>query len=278
MLATRRRRGQALIETTMVSGFLVILVLGIIGLGSILQASVKLQSAAREGARVATMGGTNLDVRDAVLKNLTRSGNVADVRGPVAIGINPAEESARVFNTDVTVEVWWRYPIPVALFNLLVKERELYAWKTMIVTVGDPGTNDDDGTGGTGGSSACNALVNDGADIPEVAQTGTPPTMTGGSVTDGTYVLTSRKDWQGSCGCTTRQKITVSGGKIQLVTRTDSKPDQHMSATATFASNKLSLAVDCPTAAKQEHTYTATATELQIFSASDQALSVYTKK
>ncbi len=143
---------------------------------------------------------------------------------------------------------------------------------------GGTGGSSTGGTGGTGGSSACNALVNDGADIPEVAQTGTPPTMTGGSVTDGTYVLTSRKDWQGSCGCTTRQKITVSGGKIQLVTRTDSKPDQHMSATATFASNKLSLAVDCPTAAKQEHTYTATATELQIFSASDQALSVYTKK
>ncbi|MCC6664477.1 MAG: hypothetical protein IT375_12065 [Polyangiaceae bacterium] len=145
-------------------------------------------------------------------------------------------------------------------------------------STGGSGGSSTGGTGGTGGSSACNALVNDGADIPESAQTGTPPTMTGGSVTDGTYVLTSRKDWQGSCGCTTRQKILVSGGKIQLVTRTDSKPDQHMSATATFASNKLSLAVDCPTAAKQEHTYTATATELQIFSASDQALSVYTKK
>ena len=145
-------------------------------------------------------------------------------------------------------------------------------------STGGTGGSSTGGTGGTGGSSACNALVNDGADIPESAQTGTPPTMTGGSVTDGTYVLTSRKDWQGSCGCTTRQKILVSGGKIQLVTRTDSKPDQHMSATATFASNKLSLAVDCPTAAKQEHTYTATATELQIFSASDQALSVYTKK
>ena len=145
-------------------------------------------------------------------------------------------------------------------------------------STGGTGGSSTGGTGGTGGSSACNALVNDGADIPETAQTGTPPAMTGGSVTDGTYVLTSRKDWQGSCGCTTRQKILVSGGKIQLVTRTDSKPDQHMSATATFASNKLSLAVDCPTAAKQEHTYTATATELQIFSASDQALSVYTKK
>jgi hypothetical protein len=37
----------------------------------------------------------------------------------------------------VTVEIWWRYPIPVALFNLLVKERELYARKRMVVTVGN---------------------------------------------------------------------------------------------------------------------------------------------
>ncbi|MBI3200357.1 MAG: hypothetical protein HYZ29_02370, partial [Myxococcales bacterium] len=145
-------------------------------------------------------------------------------------------------------------------------------------STGGTGGSSTGGSGGTGGSSACNTLVNDGGDIPEVAQTGTPPTMTGGSIADGTWVLTGRKDWQGSCNCTSRQKLTVAAGAMQLVRRTDSKPDQHMSATATLAGNKLTLAVSCPATVKQDLTYTATATELQVYDASDHSLNIYTKK
>lgn len=131
-----RRHGQAAIETTVVAAFLIILLLGVIGFGTILQASIRLETAAREGARVATTGGTNDDIRLEVLRNLSRTGELNDVPGSVALGISPVEQTARVFNSEVTVEIWWRYPIPVALFNLLVKERELYARKRMVVTVG----------------------------------------------------------------------------------------------------------------------------------------------
>lgn len=134
------------------------------------------------------------------------------------------------------------------------------------------------GSGGTSGASDCNALVNDGADIPETAQTGALPTLTGGSVADGTYVLTTRQDWEGSCGCTSRQKLMISGSKVELVARTDSGPDQHISATATLTGNQLSLAVDCPGVTSQQFTYSATATELQIFDAEDQSLDIYTKQ
>lgn len=131
-----RRSGQAFVETTVVSMFLVILLLGVIGFGTILQASIRLETAAREGARIATSGGTNDDVRREILHNLSRTGSESDVPGAVAIGISPNNLADRVFNQEVSIEVWWRYPVPVALFNLLVKERELYARKRMVVTVG----------------------------------------------------------------------------------------------------------------------------------------------
>ncbi len=132
-----RRTGQAAIETTVVAGFLIILLLGVIGFGTILQASIRLETAAREGARVATTGGSNDDIRLEILRNLSRTGELTDVPGAVAIGINPVDAAARVFNSEVSVEIWWRYPIPVALFNLLVRERELYARKRMVMTVGN---------------------------------------------------------------------------------------------------------------------------------------------
>ena len=132
-----RKNGQAAIETTVVAFFLLILLLGVIGFGQILQASVRLETAAREGARVATNGGDNDQIRQEILRNLSKTGDVNDVPGAVAIGLDPDDIGQRVFNSEVTVEVWWRYPIPVALFNLLVKERELYARKRMVVTIGN---------------------------------------------------------------------------------------------------------------------------------------------
>ena len=88
--------------------------------------------------------------------------------------------------------------------------------------------------GSGGATTACNTLSNDGGDIPEKAETGTAPAMTGGTVADGTYVLTSRSDWMGSCGCTTRQKLQITGDTVQGVTRTDTKADTHFTAKATF--------------------------------------------
>ncbi|MCC7495636.1 MAG: pilus assembly protein [Fimbriimonadaceae bacterium] len=134
MRAARRRRGQAVLETTVVAMFLVILVLGIIGLGTILSASIRLETAAREGARIATEGGDNTNICNKVLLNLGRNNDVNQVPGTVAISIYPNDITQRTFNSQVKVEVWWKYPIPVAMFNILVKERMLYARKVMVVT------------------------------------------------------------------------------------------------------------------------------------------------
>lgn len=131
-----RRRGQAMVETAVIAMFLVILLLGIIGFGNIMQASIRNETTCREGARVATTGGSNDDIRNAILTDLSKVGDPTKVEGEVAIAITPMDPAARTFNSNVTVEVWWNYPVPIPLFSLIVKQRMLYARKTMVVTVG----------------------------------------------------------------------------------------------------------------------------------------------
>lgn len=131
-----RRRGQALLETGLVLLFLSTLLLGVIGFGQLITASSTLETAARDGCREASAGHSNQAIRDAVLKAMSPQGDPTKVRGEVAIAINPDTEGLRTFKTEVTVEVWWRYPISVPLFNLIVRDRLLYAKKTMLVTAG----------------------------------------------------------------------------------------------------------------------------------------------
>lgn len=132
----RRDRGQALIETSMVVIFLCFLLLGVIGFGTLIAASANIETAARDGARAASSGLGNSAIREAVLKTLSPTGVPTEVRGQVAIAINPSTEGLRTFKTPVTVEVWWQYNVPVPVFGLITRDRVLYARKTMLVTAG----------------------------------------------------------------------------------------------------------------------------------------------
>lgn len=131
-----RRRGQALLETSLVVIFLCFLLLGVIGFGTLIAASANIETAARDGARAASAGLGNDAIREAVLKTLSPTGQTNDVRGEVAIAINPATEGTRTFRTPVTVEVWWQYNVPVPVFGIITRDRVLYARKTMLVTAG----------------------------------------------------------------------------------------------------------------------------------------------
>lgn len=130
-----RQRAQGLVETTIVALFMSILLLGILGFGRILSASVRLEAAAREGARQAGWGASNAEIQARALKTLSQTGDAAHIPGSYWMKIEPLSESARPFNTPVKVEIWWNYPVPVPLFNLFVRQRLLYANNTQVVTV-----------------------------------------------------------------------------------------------------------------------------------------------
>ncbi len=131
----RRQRGQGLVETTIVILFMSTLLLGIIGFGTILSASIRLEAAAREGARQGGWGANNADIQAKALRTLSKTGNATDIPGSYWMKITPTTETSRTFNTTVKVEMWWNYPVPVPLFSLFVRNRLLYANNTQVVTV-----------------------------------------------------------------------------------------------------------------------------------------------
>ncbi len=89
--------------------------------------------------------------------------------------------------------------------------------------------------GGSGGGSplggGCGTLTNDAPGVAETAGSGTIPTMTGGTIVDGTYFITERLDYSGgTCGCTNKTVAIISGGgtMLQAVSRTDTAADQNL--------------------------------------------------
>lgn len=99
---------------------------------------------------------------------------------------------------------------------------------------------------GNDASGACNTLVNEGPGIPEEEVSGTPPTMTGGTLPDGTYILTKREDYDGSCNCSQRRKLVVVGNRMDIVTQEDENaPEVRATATLSFAGNEVTMTFTC---------------------------------
>lgn len=80
--------------------------------------------------------------------------------------------------------------------------------------------------------AGCNALTHLGAVITPTANAAAPPAMNGGTLLDGTYVLTAVIDYNTSSpsGGTHRQTQTQTGAVTQLIT-TNSSGTQHLTGT-----------------------------------------------
>jgi hypothetical protein len=112
------------------------------------------------------------------------------------------------------------------------------------------------GTSGAGGAAACNALVDDAPGIPEQQVSGTPPAMTGGTIPDGTYVMSERLDYAGTCNCITHNKLVISGNAITSITRTEPDPARRLSGTVSTTGNMISINITCPAVMSLQAQYT----------------------
>lgn len=97
----RRRRGQALVEFALVLPLLLALLVGIVDVSFVYNHQLLLTNAAREGARLGTMGHTADQVREDVLAYLTASGYVPlPADGDVAVTFT-AEQIQVAVQSDV---------------------------------------------------------------------------------------------------------------------------------------------------------------------------------
>lgn len=134
----RGQRGQGLIETAFCAVFLVLLLIGMLGMGRMYTASIRLASAAREGARAGAMGADNNGIQSAALKTLSNTGEAAGIPGTYWMQITPSDPNVRVFNTQLQVDIYWQYPIAVPMFNLVLTNKLLHAMNIQSVTAGIP--------------------------------------------------------------------------------------------------------------------------------------------
>ncbi|EEG78399.1 TadE/TadG family type IV pilus assembly protein [Dethiobacter alkaliphilus] len=91
----KKSEGQALVEFALVLLPLMLIILGIAEFGWLFNGHITLTSSAREGARVAAVGGTDLQVETAVLNHV----------GGSAVSVNSGDVKVLPGSDDVTVQV-----------------------------------------------------------------------------------------------------------------------------------------------------------------------------
>lgn len=100
-------QGQALVEMALVLPLFLLLLFGVIEMGRVGYAYISVINAAREGGRVATIGGTDLEIKNSIKNAATALDSMN-----LTIIVNPHEDN-RQSGQEVTVDV--TYPVQLVI-------------------------------------------------------------------------------------------------------------------------------------------------------------------
>jgi beta-galactosidase len=157
--------------------------------------------------------------------------------------------------------------------------RDAVTWT--LIEPRDGGASDGGLPPGEGGgatlSGACTMIANLGPAVTLPSPAGPAPAMTGGALTDGTYVLTdvlNATSGMGSARIT--MKIGGGGTTFELVQRAATMPETTAAGNLVRDGNLMVQTLNCPGPATLVLAYTATPTSLQTLSAQG-VLTTYTK-
>jgi len=121
-----REHGQALVEMALVLPLFFLLLFGVIEMGRVGYSYITVSNAAREGGRVATLGGTNSDIETAIENAATALDSIS-----LTIIITPLENDPQAIKVDVTYPVQLVIPIisnvitnPVIVGSSIVMRKE----------------------------------------------------------------------------------------------------------------------------------------------------------
>jgi len=113
-------------------------------------------------------------------------------------------------------------------------------------------------------TGACNTLAQLGSHVSRTVDAGAVPTMTGGTIQDGVYVLTAIVQYNNdNTAYTLKQTSQVAGNVDTWVSSINTAADVHYTATFATATNQLTLSLCCPSVATIAVAYTVTATGFQ---------------
>lgn len=152
---------------------------------------------------------------------------------------------------------------------------------------GTPGTDTGTPPGDTATTGdvagACNTVVNVGSPVSKTSDPGPVPAFTGGTILDGTYVLTAVIDYNGHSGSTvsTETLILSAGGTHLEETATEVSSgvskEQRNTATLSASGSALTIGVTCPATVSLPAKFTATATDFRFLVDDPNEVHVFTK-
>lgn len=155
----------------------------------------------------------------------------------------------------------------------------------------DSASTDDTATATDSGSPAdadpadasfnpCAPVPNVGATISKVTHAGAAPTMTGGTIADGTYVLTAFDLYGGATGTSThKMTLVLKGGDAVHVDSKDGAADKITYVKYTTSGSSFTMSTSCGGSGSVTVGYTATATTFMMNSPGmTNEVLTYTKK
>jgi hypothetical protein len=118
-----------------------------------------------------------------------------------------------------------------------------------------------------GPAAPCNDVVHDGSTLTVALASNSPPPPTGGTISEGNYVLTAARLFNvpGTVDITRQLggSLEIRGDVIEAVTQVDGKLERS-TFKYTVASTMLSMAKTCATSSTETHGFIATPTQLQL--------------
>jgi Flp pilus assembly protein TadG len=118
MNSIKNQKGQSLVEFAIILPIILLLLMGIVEFGMMLNSYLTIQNVTREGARLGIVGGSDVEIKTLIT---TISPNLTPA--DLTVNITPSEASRNSGDT-LTVSVTYNYhmtvPIISALFNNLM--------------------------------------------------------------------------------------------------------------------------------------------------------------
>jgi hypothetical protein len=110
---------------------------------------------------------------------------------------------------------------------------------------------------------ACNTFANVSPVVTRTVEQGDAPTMTGGPIVDGTYIVTSIVQYNGDMTPYSLAETSVIAGNVDAwVASTNGGPAMRYTTTFTTTNNQMAFEFCCPTVGALTILYTTTATTL----------------
>jgi Flp pilus assembly protein TadG len=124
MKSLRNEKGQSLIEFAILLPLLLLLLMGILEFGLMLNAYLSINNSAREGARLGIVDGSNLEISE-LITNLSPTLNTENL----IVNIIPLEGSRKSGDT-LTVEVIYNYQVIIPIISNILNDVVVLKAKT----------------------------------------------------------------------------------------------------------------------------------------------------